>query len=75
VSEREKMERLDRLSPHEDAPSTSLQTSKPNGKDAALCSNLLFQGPAKELRAWIADAPQYDEITFVGLKVDEEQTA
>ena len=30
---------------------------------------------SKELRAWIADAPQYDDITFVVLKVDEDQAA
>jgi len=32
-------------------------------------------GISKELRAWIADAPQYDDITFVVLKVDEDQAA
>ncbi|MGH9623717.1 MAG: SpoIIE family protein phosphatase, partial [Bryobacteraceae bacterium] len=30
---------------------------------------------AKELRAWIADAPQHDDITFVVLKVDEDLPA
>lgn len=30
---------------------------------------------SKELRAWIADAPQYDDITFIVLKVDEDQAA
>lgn len=30
---------------------------------------------SKELRAWIADAPQHDDITFVVLKVDENQPA
>jgi predicted permease len=30
---------------------------------------------SKELRAWIADAPQHDDITFIVLKVDEEQSA
>ena len=28
---------------------------------------------SKELRAWIADAPQHDDITFIVLKVDEDQ--
>lgn len=27
---------------------------------------------SKELRAWIADAPQHDDITFIVLKVDED---
>lgn len=30
---------------------------------------------SKELRAWIADAPQHDDITFVVLKVDEDLPA
>jgi sigma-B regulation protein RsbU (phosphoserine phosphatase) len=30
---------------------------------------------SKELRAWIADAPQHDDITFVVLKVDQEKAA
>jgi putative ABC transport system permease protein len=28
---------------------------------------------SKDLRAWIADAPQHDDITFVVLKIDEDQ--
>jgi sigma-B regulation protein RsbU (phosphoserine phosphatase) len=30
---------------------------------------------SKELRAWIADAPQHDDLTFIVLKVNEEQPA
>ncbi|MEO7146142.1 MAG: SpoIIE family protein phosphatase, partial [Bryobacteraceae bacterium] len=30
---------------------------------------------SKQLRAWIADAPQHDDITFIVLKVDEDQPA
>jgi serine phosphatase RsbU (regulator of sigma subunit) len=30
---------------------------------------------SKELRAWIGDAPQHDDITFIVLKVDEERRA
>lgn len=30
---------------------------------------------SQELRAWIADAPQHDDITFIVLKVDEEPQA
>jgi len=44
VSKREKMERLDHLSPHEGALSTSLQASKPNGKDAELAQTYFFRG-------------------------------
>jgi sigma-B regulation protein RsbU (phosphoserine phosphatase) len=29
---------------------------------------------SKELRAWIADAPQHDDITFIILKVDQDQS-
>ncbi|MBV9501790.1 MAG: SpoIIE family protein phosphatase [Acidobacteriaceae bacterium] len=30
---------------------------------------------SKELRAWIADAPQHDDITFIVLKVNEDKPA